>query len=345
MTPLRILLYANFERGSAQRYFYNTDHKLYHGLVRAGHLVLPFSERDTARDLSPFGTKRFGLRKMFDRAVETAAHFRPHLILIGHADTAAPALFQRFREAAPGVRLARFCVDSLQHHEGPIASFERHLPHVDIGFLTTGDAAARAAMPGPVAYLPHAVDPAIETRRNHEVAAKDLPADVVFLGTGRAGRDAQLAYLEGAVPPDLRFAIGGRSRDGVQHRSLAFLERLSAGAASPCLPLDDRIAMPRLYVSNRLTQVIGNGLLAYTHAPADFASLFDEGVVEFAAREDLAEAMARFWRDDDERRRRAEIAWRIGHEHFRTEQVAAYVVATAMQRKLPAPVRWPADIL
>jgi len=342
--PIRILLFANFERWRAQSYFYNTDHKLFHGLTRAGHLVLPFSERDTARDLSPFGSKRFGISKMADRAIETVTQFQPHLIIIGHADTVPDTFFARLREASPGVRLVRFCVDSLQHHSGPIKSFSRHLPLVDLGFLTTGDAEARRGLGGPVAFLPHSADAAIETKRVHDVPASKLDSDVIFLGTGRAGRDDQLAYLESNLPDELRFDIGGRSRDGVQTRGMAFLDRLTSGAASPCLPLDDRIQMPELYVSNRLTQVMGNGLLSYTHRAANYASLFDEGVVEFDGREELAELMARFWRDDAERRRLAEIGWRITHEDFNCETVARYVVETAMQRPLSREYRWPTGI-
>ena len=53
--PLRILMFANFDRRRRQTFFYNVDQKLYRGFIRLGHLVLGFSDRDTARAGAPAG--------------------------------------------------------------------------------------------------------------------------------------------------------------------------------------------------------------------------------------------------------------------------------------------------
>jgi hypothetical protein len=346
--PRRVLLVGNFDRARGQAYYYNTEQKLMRGLVRAGHLALAFSDRDEARARALLPSKALGVRAMRRALLATVRELRPHAILLFHVDLLDADAIAGLREAAPaGCRLARVCVDSLDHHAGPIESFRAHLPAVDAGFMTTGDPARlAAAFPGatPVHFLPAAVDPAAETARVFETPRETLAHDAIFLGTGRAGRTDQLAYLRATLPPDYRFHVGGRALETERFRGARFYETLATAAASPALPLDDRAATPRLYCSNRLAQLLGQGLLTFTHAPAGLSALYEDGVVEVAGREALAEAMVRFRDDDAARRRTAALGWRIARARTDAALVAAWALAVTLGETPPA-VAWPAGPL
>ena len=74
-----------------------------------------------------------------------------------------------------------------------------------------------------------------------------------------------------------------------------------------------------------MAQTLGQGVFSLCAKSANLSTLYEDGIVEWASREELVEAMARYQRDDDERRRVAKIGWRIGHDRF-----AAHIIARAM---------------
>lgn len=343
--PLRILMLANFDRRRRQTFYYNVDHKLYRGLIRLGHLVLGFSDRDTARELAPLPGKRWGVGRMHKRLIETVAHFKPEIVLMGHADLTGPDIFTAIRETVPGVRIARFCVDDPQVNTKAVASFAEQAALADMGFITTGDREALsnlARRPGSIAYLPATmVDSAAETGRVFDAPAAGLKWDGLFLGTGRLGRAAQLDHLATHLPTDFRFEIGGRAATGVQLRSREFYETLESAAMSPCLPIDDQVPSLRYYSSDRIGQLLGIGSATLTHRSAAFEDLLEDGVIPFDNREDLVEEMARLWRDDSERRRRAEIGWRLARERTPNWRVARYLVETLMESGYSERYEWP----
>lgn len=343
--PFRILIVANFDRSRAQSRWFNTEHKLLNGFIRLGHMALAFSDRDAARELSLLPTKKLGMAKMNARLVETARHLKPHIILFGHADLTGEATFNRLREALPGVRLAQFNVDPV-HRLKTMAAFIERARHMDSSFITTGDPDALkplAAKPNTVCFMPNPVDAAIETARVFDSPANELAHDALFFGTGIEKRGEQLDYLAAHLPDAYRFSFGGRAKGDAPLTSLPFLNALTAGASSPNLPLDDTRPTPHLYSSDRIAQLLGQGILAYTHAPAALETLYEDGVVTWDSRAALVEAMIQMQGDDAERRRRAEIGWRLAHERTSSAMVADALLDTIMDRSPSHRYAWPID--
>jgi len=127
--------------------------------------------------------------------------------------------------------------------------------------------------------------------------------------------------------------------------STAFMTALTKGASCPNLPLDDSRPTPRLYSSDRIAQLLGQGVLAYTHAPAQLEILYEDGVVAWDSREALIEAMTKMQQDDHERRRRAEIGHRLAHERTSSAMVADAILDAVMGRPRSHPYVWPTDPL
>jgi hypothetical protein len=117
MTPRRILLVGNFDRKALGRHFFNTDHKLLNGFIRLGHFALPFSDRDVAREVWPWRSSRLGRAGMNRRLLETARHFRPHLVLFFHSDLVTAETFEALRRVAPDA--GRPSRRVLHHHRLP----------------------------------------------------------------------------------------------------------------------------------------------------------------------------------------------------------------------------------
>lgn len=340
----RVLLVGNFGRKTLQRAWFNTESKLASGFIRLGCHVLTFSDRDAAREATPFRTQAMGARRMARDLVATAAHYRPHLALFGHCDTLRAQDYTALRAAAPGVRLAAFCVDAAFRAQ-TMAAFALRAASMDAAFITTGDPKALAPFGFPrgrLFFMPNPVDAAMETARVFDAPREALAWDGMFLGTGIGAREAQLADLRAALPPEFRFFDGGRAKTAGRLSSTQFLDTLATAAMAPNLPLDDRPEAPihHLYSSDRIAQLLGQGVLTLTPARGGLEALYEDGVVAYASRAALAENMARLMRDNSERRRIAEVGWRIAHARTSSAQVAAWIAAVALGETQQAPA-WP----
>lgn len=332
MKRLRILLVANGDRHRLQGQWNNTEHKLWNGLTREGHMVVFYSDRDRARELTALPSKRFGVTKMNAELVETARHFKPDLILFGHADLCKKDDFVRLRETVDGVRLAQFNVDSV-FREKTMHDFSVRSQEMDASFITSADGqniSGYGVKANTVFFMPNPVDQSIETARVFEASAQQLGWDGQFLGTGIERRGEQLDYLTDHLPKEYRFNIGGRAKGDAPLVSVAFYDALAQAASCPILPLDDTRPDAYLYASNRVAQTLGQGVLSFCMRSSNLSTLYEDGIVEWDSREELVEAMVRYQRDDDERRRVAEIGWRIGHERFSVQIVARAMLQTIM---------------
>lgn len=345
--PLRILLVADFARSKAQRTFFSVERKLANGFVRLGHNVVCFSDRDTARESSLFGSSRHGAAKMNDRLVETARHYRPHVIMTGHADLIAGETWARLREAAGGVRLAQFNVDPTFRPQ-TMAAFAQRARHIDMSFITTADAAAiRAIEPAPenVRFFPNPVDDSVETARAFEHPREGLDLDLLFLGTRIGTRDEQVDFLDSHLPAEVRRRFAGGIRGSKRISGYEFLKALAASAQSLNIPIDDSRPEAFLYSSDRIALLLGQGLLVHTSSPARLDALYEDGVVPFSSREELAENIAALARDDAKRREIAERGWRIAHTRTNGSRIAKYMLECLFALPFSEEYGWPTACL
>jgi hypothetical protein len=343
---VRVLLIGNFDGHRRQGRYYNTDHKLRNGFVRAGHQVVAIDERATVRWRSPVGIKPIGQRRLRRDAVETARHHRPHLVVLGNTDLLGEPGYAALREALPHARFASYFTDPFTKPSRNLERLRARAEYMDAVFATTADATVMA----PVAprrnvfwYLPNPVDESVEVGRADERPRDELGYDGIFLGTDIDGRREQLEMLRARLPADYRFDVGGRRVADERMTGPDFVARLADAAVCPQLPRDDSAAvlMPYLYTSARIAQTMGQGVLALTPAAARFEDLYEDGIVPYGSRAELAEQMLAV-RDDDARRRRIAARGRyIIHSRTNATRVARYIVDVVFERSPSEPYEWP----
>lgn len=342
-TPRRVLLVGNFDRKALMRHYFNTPHTLLGGFIRAGHAALAFSDRDVAREHSLLRSSRTGARRMNRLLLEAAEHFRPHLVLFFHSDLIRPETGEALRARVPGVRLAQVNDDSVEGRRN-MAGFTGRAAWLDLSFITTAEPEALRALspkPGSVAFMPNPVDAAVETARVWASPREALALDALFMGNGSGTRPAQLEAVRAALPADIRFEAAGGVFETPRMAGTAFLDRLASAAQGLNLPVDDARPVPWLYNSNRIALLLGQGVLAHVPATSRQETLYEDGVVPFEGRTALAEAISRFTRDDAERRRRAEIGWRLAHGRTDAARVARYLLDASLGESEAEAYEWP----
>ena len=108
---LKILHITNFNERFDGRLHYNTSKRLNNGFVRNGHNVLSMSDRDiiyyNKSLIDPKGVKKFNI-KVFN----TFLNFKPDLIVLGHADTLLEETLQKIKKTKD-VKICQWFLDPL----------------------------------------------------------------------------------------------------------------------------------------------------------------------------------------------------------------------------------------
>jgi hypothetical protein len=342
---------ASFTIGIKGGFQHNTAIKLSNGLIRNGHLVLNFSDRDVARASSIMGHSKFG-RTTVNRALLAYCRLhRPNLLLLGHADLIDPATITEIRNAVPGLRVVQWNVDPLFEVEN-VARIEAKLNIVDATLVTTGPKALGPLRAGGrhVGFLPNPADPSIERGENH--LKRVLPFDL-FYACGHpsrplrrvCGKDwdmdefmtALLAELPGVRP--LLAGLHGRPRlAGADYQTA--LESAAVG-----LNISRRADSP-LYSSDRLAQMIGNGMAVLIERATGYDQLFsDQEMLFFSSVDELA-AQIRAAVAAPDRRQALAAKGREKYLHLFNERVVArYLFDFAFNRADPAAYDWPSDLV
>jgi hypothetical protein len=352
---MRVLFVGNAgERHFGER-FYSVEQKLANGFVRNGHLIHFFSDRDVARSGTIFGSSRAGRGVANRRFLQVARNFRPEFIVFAHASLIASETFAEAKRLPGGPRLAQVCVDPLFRRSN-VEFLKSRARVVDATFVTTAGAvlAQFASSTNVSSYAPNPVDASIETARGFERANQAF--DVFFAANAAGDRpeDARraaplLIARSGAASIDYRGFDGRPPVFGVEYfrrladaRMALNINSDRAERASVRAPAEELY----LYNSDRISQIMGSGLLTLSFRVNQLMELFEEDkeMVFADTPEEMLETALRYKRDDAARRRVAEAGWRKSHEELNERLVARYIEEVAFRRPLSHPYIWPTKL-
>ena len=344
---MRILHVGNFGSRAKGAFLHSVAPKLSRGMVRLGHHVVDFADRDVARAGTPFGARKLGGAHA-NRALLRLAHdMRPDLLILGHADTIAARTIAEIRRALPGLRVLQWNVDPLFEPDN-IVRLRSKLDVVDATLVSTaGEALAPLRRAGMLlGFLPNPVDFSIESGRAD--LAADLSYDLFFAcGHPRSPRRALFGQawdmdeffreLRRAVP-GLRARLAGL--EGQPHLAGAdYQDALQACAVGLNV---SRRQDARLYTSDRLAHMIGNGQAILIDRATGYDTLFGPDEMAFFSTMDELGAYLR--------RMIADPAWRQAiacsgrtryHALFNETLVARYVVEVTQGVCEPRDYAWP----
>ena len=342
----RIVHAANFSRKAKGAFQHSVERKITNGLIRNGHSVATFSDRDVARAGTLLGHRAFGARAANRAFADLCRHVEPDLILLGHANTLEAATLEDIRRSSPSGRILQYNVDPLFEDEN-VAAIRSKLEVVDATLISTaGEALRQFYKPGRVlGFMPNPVDFSIETGLNHQSDA--LPVDVFYacgndldprLVAGRTLTSRALVAEIAAALPALKMSTPGV--DGAPQLAGAKYQRALESAAIG-LNVSKRNDI-FLYSSDRLAQLAGNGLAVEIDRATGYEGLIAEDeFVYFSTLDELIDKLERLAADSPYRRRVAAAGRARYHDLFNERAVAAYIVDVAFGRFDPRTVPWP----
>ncbi|TQV77649.1 glycosyltransferase family 1 protein [Exilibacterium tricleocarpae] len=312
--------------------------KLFFGLIKNGHYVQGFSDRDVAAFEAPLGIRDLGYKKANKRLLEMAEALQPDLVVVGHCDIIQNRTLEDIRRLLPAVAIAGCNNDPLFIPDN-VRKIEQRCAVVDAMFVSTGHEALKQfeGRRARLFHMPNPVDGAIE---NQDASNRqNLPIDLIYCSNAlqHTKRLEDVGYLRQQLNGELVFkTFGSFGEKPVWGRDY---DR-ALGQSKMGLNFNRQEGW-HWYSSARIAQLGGNGLLIFTNADAGFDTLFpDRTLVYYRDLDHLLGLIREFHADDDKRRAWAAATRHFFHTEMNSTLNAQYILESTLGIDYSHPYVW-----
>ena len=332
---LRILHVTNFNERHDGRLFFNTGRRLNNGFIRLGHSVLEFSDRDIVKHYKSIKDYT-GSKTLNEKLINTVYNYKPDLLIFGHADLIKDSTLSYLKENYKNLKISQWFLDPLIKN-GP--DFDKNklrildkIEYTDTNFITTSpDVLNFLPKKRECLFMPNPTDPSFEVLNNFE--NNQCSMDVFFalshgvhrgiLKRGKYDERADFVNRLVEITPNVKFDLYGINN--VQPIwADSFLKSISNAKMGVNLSRGDPI---KYYSSDRITQLIGNGLLTFIHKDTHYNNFFtNEEVIFYSNISNLSEKIQKFARDDFSRKKIAKKGKIKYMKYFNSTVVADFII-------------------
>ena len=338
---LRILHVTNFNERHDGRLYFNTGRRLNNGFIRLGHSILEFSDRDIQKYYKNYKDIS-GKNSLNDKLKKTCYNFKPDLIVLGHADLISSQTLGELKNDYPKLKISQWFLDPLNIN-GP--DYERNKKRIldksefiESNFLTTSPDVL-GFLPKKINnfYIPNPADKSFETLNNYN---KNCNMDVFFAlshgvhrGILKSGKyDDRAKFIENLmkITKNIKFDIYGLKK--VQP---IWADHYFKTIANSKMGLNLSRGGPiKYYSSDRITQIIGNGLVALIDEKTEYNNFFDKNEMVFYKNiSDLSEKIIKISHDDKLRRNIAQKGKEKYLKFFNSTLVARFIIEKTLDIK------------
>lgn len=349
MANLRILVVGNYNITPRREWFLADQYVLMQGLIKLGHFVMPFGDRQYARDHGWIRGHRFGGKKASNHAlIELAKDFKPDMLLFIHADMITAHSLRIIKDYLPQCKMIQWNGDGAWL-ENNIQKILHHAEIMDMSFITSAGALlTQLQQQNPnIAFVPNMVDIGLQRYCNDDYPRHELTHDL-FCALGNGGDQRDFADFIGNgdrfahqtqqhSPQQMRlFFAGALGNDNVM--GINYDDCLSSSAMGINL---SRHGGYYLYSSNRMAHLIGNGILTFIDAHNGFEDLLsDDEVVFIKNMQDFYDNLNIYYDDDGKRQKIAKNGREAYHRYFSSQKIADYMIKTMMGEYDPKVNYW-----
>ena len=336
---LKILHLTNFNRRFNGRLQYNTGRRLNNGFVRLGHNVLTLSDRDIIHDnkkiLDPTGKK-----KLQNSIILNYKNFKPDCIVMGHADSIDGDTLSQLRDENKHLRICQWFLDPV-HKNAPdyIKNNKRIIKNsnnIDFTFLSSCPSLLKNKINNSF-FIPNPADKSFEILKNYET---NCPNDVFFAmshgvhrGILKDGKyDQREKYIKKLIRNNskIKFDIYGMNKIQPVWGN-DFLDAISKSKMGLNL---SRGKAAKYYSSDRIAQLLGNGLLTFIDEQTQFRDLVGKNsIVYYSNFDDLSYKINKYKKDIKIAKKIAKNGRDIYLKHFNSTIVGDYMLSKLFDYK------------
>ena len=328
---IKILHVTNFNERHNGRLFYNTGRRINNGFVRLNHSVLTLSDRDIVSYYRSF--KDFdGSKTLNKKLLDVISNYLPDLIVLGHADLIKKETLQKIRKNYPDIKIAQWFLDRMDREwKNNKKRFLDKIDFVDCSFCTTSPDILNFPKKNKVFYIPNPSDESFENLNIYK--KKHIKNDVFFAmshgvhrGILKKGKfDKREKFIDQLIKktPNIKYDLYGLKKiqpiwadnykNAISNSKMGI--NLSQGKSI------------KYYSSDRITQLVGNGLLTFIDIKTKLNKFFkNDEIVFYNSLNDLSKKIIKYASNDKLRIKVASKGQKKYLKFFNSKLVADFII-------------------
>ena len=343
---LKILHITNFNQRFNGRLHYNTGRRINNGFIRLGHNVLTLSDRDIinkSKNIADYSGKKT-LQKTI---IDVYGNFNPDCIILGHADSVSTETLDHLKNFNKNLKICQWFLDPLGRNGPDYLKNTKRITdkqnHIDATFLTTEPKILGNKIQNSY-YIPNPCDASFEILENYK---KDCYNDVFFAmshGVHRGGlkkgkTDDREDFINKLIKKNQEINFDIYGMNNVQPIwGDDFLDKISNSSMGLNLSRGKPI---KYYSSDRLAQLLGNGLLTFVDIHTKFNDFFsNDQIIFYKDIEDLGYKLNKYKHDSKERRRIAKNGKEFYLKEFNSTLVSDFILSKTLDYKSKQKFIW-----
>jgi len=343
---LKIMHITNFNERFNGRLHYNTGRRINNGFIRLGHNVLSISDRDILHNNKTL-TDLKGLTNLQNKILDTYDNFKPDLIMLGHADRVSLLTLEKMKNQDKNLKISQWFLDPLSKY-GPdhLNNSKRILDKIEIldkTFLTTDPGSLSLKIPN-AHFIPNPCDESFEVLENYK---NKCEFDVFFAmshgvhrGELKKGKiDNREYFINDLIKKNYNIKFDVYGMNNVQPIwGEQFLKRISNCYMGINLSRGKPI---KYYSSDRIAQLLGNGLLTFINKKTYLSDFFtNKEMVFYKDIDDLSYKINKYKKDIRIGKKIARLGKKKYFKYFNSSTVSDFMISKIFNKKTQKSILW-----
>jgi len=329
---LKILHITNFNERFNARLHYNTGKRINNALIRLGHNVYQLSDRDiisSNRRIFDFKSEK----TLNNKIIDIFNNFNPDIILMGHADLIKYETLVYLKQINNNIKIAQWFLDPLSKYGPDYHNNKNRILKnndiIDSTFLTTDPSALDFKIKNSF-YIPNPVDKSFETLQNFKNTKKN---DLFFAMSHGVHR----GNLKKGKSDNREIFLNNLSQNkkiicdfyGINNKQPIWAEDFIKKISESNMGLNLSRGKPiKYYSSDRIAQLMGNGLLTFIHQDCQFSDFFNnKEIITYKNLKDLVNKILFYKENPTQRKLIARNGYKKYHKEFSSDKVAKYIIS------------------
>ena len=329
---LKIIHITNFNERFDGRLHYNTGKRINNGFIKLGHNVLTVSDRDIINNYKSF-VDPGGIKKLNNKVIESCKNFNPDIIVMGHADNVQTRTLDYLKTKNKNLKICQWFLDPISKYGPDYINNKKRLlkseKFCDASFITTDPKSINFNLHNAF-YIPNPADDSFEILKNYETNPHN---DLFFamshgvhrgiLKTGKFDEREKLLRKLIINNKEIKFDFYGFEKKQPIWGD-DFINTLSNSKMGLNLSRGKPI---KYYSSDRLAQLMGNGLLTFIDEKTCYSDFFtNKEIITYSNYNDLVEKILKYKRNDTERKMIAKNGKLKYLKYFNSTVIAEYII-------------------
>ena len=341
----RILHIANFNENSDGRLYYSFANKLNNGFIKNDYIIQTISDRSFLKSnrsiIQPFSP----INKFNEKILNTIKNFSPHLLLIGHVFNISDEIFKYCRNN--DIKICSWFIDSISPEflkDNTKINFFRNLSMVDNCFITSSPEIFKMNDDyKKLRFIPNPVDSAIDNYKNFKYP-RDIKYDIFVAishgqnrGILKKGKsDEREKFINELISdlPECKFAQFGLNNFepvwGSNYYHYLSKTKMALNIS--------RGNYQNKYSSDRISSLIGNGLLVFLSEKTKFHKILSsKDVVYYKNKKDLLKKIKFYNMNEKARVKIAKSGYNKYHKFMNNKIISKYIMTCVNLEKEKKP--------